>query len=154
MTAAQSTGPTGFVVDRNSNTIRFERRLDADRAHVFDAWTKPEEVTAWWDPDGEPLVACEIDLRVGGSFAFATRQHTERPFAGVYREIAPPERLVFEAMGATGRLLLHELGGGTRMVVEIVCQSKDHLEQFVKMGVADGTSRTLDNLVAFSASRA
>jgi uncharacterized protein YndB with AHSA1/START domain len=151
MTALQSNGSPGFVVDHNAFTLRFERRIDADPAHVFEAWTKPEEVTSWWDPDGEPLVACEIDLRVGGSFSFATRQHTERPFAGVYREIAPPGRLVFEAMGATGRVLLRgAAGGGTQMVVEIVCQSADHLEQFVKMGVADGTSRTLDNLVAIA----
>ena len=58
---------------------------------------------------------------------------------------------MFEAMGATGRVLLRiAAGGGTHMVVEIACQSADHLEQFVKMGVADGTSRTLDNLVAFA----
>ena len=141
---------TGFTIDRESFTIRFERRLDADRSDVFDAWTKPEEVTAWWDPDGEPLVACTIDLRVGGSFSFATRQHSEMPFAGVYREIVPPERLEFEAMGAIGRVALNEVAGGTDMIVEIVCKSAEQLEQFVKMGVAQGTSRTLDNLVAFA----
>jgi len=139
---------TGYTMDRESFTIRFERLLDADRSAVFDAWTKPEEISAWWDPDGEPLVACTIDLRPGGSFSFATRQHSQMPFAGVYREIVPPERIVFDAMGAIGRVILDEVDGGTSMIVEIACQSAEQLEQFAKMGVANGTSSTLDNLVA------
>ncbi len=71
------------------------------------------------------------------------------PFAGVYQEIVPPEGLVFESMGATGRVILEESARGTHMVVEIVCRSEADLEQFTKMGVADGTARTLDNLVSY-----
>ena len=142
-------GSSPFIEDAESHTIRWERRVDAARSEVFEAWTKPEQVACWWDPDGERLVTCEIDLRPGGSFAFATRSHSEMPFAGVYREIAPPERLVFEAMGATGRVMLADAAGGTQMVVEIACRSKDHFDQFVKMGVHEGTARTLDNFVDF-----
>src|SRR4051812_29994135 len=148
MIATKTNATPGFAVDRESFTIRFERRLDASRAEVFDAWTKPEQVTAWWDPDGEPLVACAIDLRVGGSFSFATRQHSTMPFAGVYTEIVPPRRIVFEAMGATGTVILEDVDGGTQMLVEIVCRSQEQLDAFTQMGVAAGTARTLDNLVA------
>jgi uncharacterized protein YndB with AHSA1/START domain len=139
----------GFDIDRKSNTIRFERRVDAAPARVFEAWTKPEQVTVWWDPDGEPLLTCEIDLRVGGSFSFVNRGHSDMPFSGVYQEITPPTRLVFEAMGATGRVILKNAEGGTHMVVEIACRSEQHLDEFIKMGVQAGTSRTLDNLVTY-----
>jgi uncharacterized protein YndB with AHSA1/START domain len=149
MNVLGASGSPGVTVDRDSCTIRFERRFDAARSQVFEAWTTPEQVASWWDPAGDPLAACEIQLRVGGSFFFVSRGHPEMPFSGVYREIVPPERLVFEAMGATGRVMLEDAGGGTRMVVEIVCASTDHLDQFVKMGVHAGTSRTLDNLVVF-----
>ena len=71
------------------------------------------------------------------------------PFSGTYREIAPPDHLVFEALGATGRVVLREVAGQTHMTVAIECRSADHLEQFLKAGVAVGTSQTLDNLVAF-----
>lgn len=142
-------GPSGFSIDQDAHTIRLERRFAAPRAAVFDAWTKPEQVTCWWDPAGVPLAACEIDLRVGGSFAFVSRSHPGMPFSGVYREIVAPERLVFDALGALGRVLLQEAVGGTHLVVEIVCPSKEHFEQFLKMGVHEGTSRTLDNLVAY-----
>ena len=40
------------------------------------------------------------------------------------------------------------LGEETEMVVEIRCSSAEHLAQFVQRGVADGTARTVDNLVA------
>ncbi len=150
MNTAGLSGARGFVIEQETFTVRFERRVDAARAQVFEAWTQPEQVAAWWDPSGEPLATCEIDLRAGGSFAFVNRSHPDMPFSGIYREIAPPERLVFEAMGATGRVILEDAAGATHMVVEIVCRSKEHLDQFMKMGVHEGTARTLDNLVAFA----
>jgi uncharacterized protein YndB with AHSA1/START domain len=140
-----------FTLDRDANTVRFERRFAASPAEVFDAWTKPEQVTQWWDPDGKPLTECTIDLRVGGSFKFVSPGHSDMPFVGTYREIAPPHRLVFDALGAVGRVVLSDAAGGTRMLVEIICQSKEHLDQFVRTGVHEGTARTLDNLVAYVA---
>ena len=72
------------------------------------------------------------------------------PFAGVYREIARPGQLIFEALGATGRVTLREADGRTHMTVEIACRSEAELDQFLKMGVDAGTARTLDNLVAYA----
>ena len=138
-----------FSVDHSTNTIRFERRLSVSPEEAFDAWTQPDQVKCWWDPDGQPLERCNIDLRVGGGFAFATASHTDRPFAGVYRTISRPELLVFDAAGAEGRVSLTPDGDGTQMIVEIICSGPEHLKQFMQMGVADGTSRTLDNLVAY-----
>ena len=141
---------TAFEVDRGTHTIRLNRVFDASRAQIFEAWTKPEQVTCWWDPDGAPLTACEIDLRPNGAFKFLTRSHPEMPFFGTYREIAPPDHLIFEALGATGRVLLRDVAGQTHMTVEIECRSAEHLDQYLKMGVAVGTAQTLDNLVAFA----
>ena len=75
------------------------------------------------------------------------------PFAGTYREIARPGRLIFEALGATGRVMLEEAHGGTRMTVEIECRSAEQLDQYLKMGVDVGTAQTLDNLVAYARRR-
>ena len=150
MPSASQTAPNAQLgVDRASHSIRLTRELDASRAEVFAAWTRPEHVTSWWDADGEPLAVCEIDLRLGGAFRFVLRRHPEMPFTGVYREIAPPDRLVFEAMGSTGRVTLREADGKTHMMVEILCGSEEQLDQFLKMGVKTGTGQTLDNLVAY-----
>jgi uncharacterized protein YndB with AHSA1/START domain len=155
MPSASQTAPkTDLGIDRPSNTIRLTRNFDAPGAEIFAAWTKPEHVACWWDAAGERLAVCEIDLTPGGAFKFVTRGHPEMPFTGVYREIAPPDRLIFEALGSTGRVLLREADGKTHMTVEIECRSEEQLEQFLKMGVNVGTGRTLDNLVAYMRSRA
>jgi uncharacterized protein YndB with AHSA1/START domain len=140
------TASTNFAIDEAAHTIRFVRDLDASPARVFAAWTEPEQLAHWWDATGEKLAQCEMDLRPGGRFRFTTSHHPDKPFTGVYREITPPTLLVFEANGAMGRVILSEKAGRTRMTVEIACRSREHLEQFVAMGVAAGTSRTLDNL--------
>lgn len=135
-----------FAIDEATHTLRFVRDLDASPERAFAAWTDTEQLAQWWDATGEKLAICEIDLRPGGTFRFVTSHHPDKPFTGVYREIAPPRLLVFEASGARGTVMLAERAGGTRMTVEIVCRSPDHLAQFVAMGVAAGTSQTLDNL--------
>jgi len=140
------TAPAAFTIDEAAHTIRFVRDLDAPPACVFAAWTTPEQLARWWDATGEKLATCDVDLRPGGAFRFVTRHHPDKPFTGVYRDISPPRLLVFEANGALGKVLLDQQGTGTRMTVEISCCSADHLAQFVAMGVAAGTSRTLDNL--------
>ena len=148
-----ATARTDLVIDQGAHTIRLVRHFGVPRAMVFQAWTEPEHVTCWWDAAGEPLAVCEIDLRPGGSFKFVTKGHPELPFAGVYREIAPPDQLVFEALGATGRVALKEVDGQTQMTVEIACHSAEQLDQYVKMGVHTGTAQTLDNLVTYVGSR-
>jgi uncharacterized protein YndB with AHSA1/START domain len=150
---SQTASETDLGIDRASNTIRLTRDFDASRAEIFEAWTMPEHLASWWDAAGGRLAICEIDLRPGGAFKFVTKSHPDMPFTGVYREIAPPDRLVFEAIGSTGRVLLREADGKTRMTVEIECRSEEQLDQFLKMGVNVGTGQTLDNLVAYMRSR-
>jgi uncharacterized protein YndB with AHSA1/START domain len=142
-------------VDRATFTITFQRTLAATREDAFEAWTDPEQLKHWWDPTGAPLSGCTIDLRVGGAFCFTVSSQHGPPFAGTYRLIDRPARLEFDALGAFGTVQLDRgAGEGTRMTVQIRCASAEHLEQFVSLGVADGTDITLDNLVAFLAGRA
>ncbi|MER9226579.1 SRPBCC domain-containing protein [Mesorhizobium sp. M0664] len=140
---------TDLILDRDKHTIILTRVLAAPCEQVFEAWTQPEHVACWWDPSGEPLAQCEIDLRPGGAFRFVNRHPpVANQFAGVYREIAPPRHLVFEAMGAIGRVILDETGGKTFLTVRIECGSAERLEQYLKMGIDTGTAKTLDNLAA------
>jgi uncharacterized protein YndB with AHSA1/START domain len=142
------------TLDRATHTISFQRVFPATREQVFDAWTKPEEVSAWWDPTGKPLSECTIDLRPGGAFRFVNQDSGHSPpFAGDYLIIERPTKLVFEALGAVGTVLLEEKSGQTRLLVTIRCASVEHLEMYLKVGVDVGTDRTLDNLVAYLAKR-
>jgi uncharacterized protein YndB with AHSA1/START domain len=138
------------AIDHATFTITFRRTFTAPREQVFDAWTKPDQIAEWWDPSGARLSECTIDLRPGGAFKFVNRDSAHSPpFAGVYRSIERPAKLVFEALGATGTVSLEERDDLTFMTVSIRCSSADHLKQFIQVGVDVGTDQTLDNLVKY-----
>lgn len=134
------------VIDREKLTLTFERQIRATSEDLFDAWTRAEEVAEWWDPTGAPLGKCTIDLRLGGAFTFENAGHSP-PFTGVYTALERPRMIAFDAMGSSGTVLLTEENGSTRLQVTIRCASSGQLAQFLEMGVATNTERTLDNLV-------
>jgi uncharacterized protein YndB with AHSA1/START domain len=143
-------GETTISAEPGSRNIVLTRIIGAPRAQVYEAWTRPEHVTRWWDPAGKPLAACVIDLRPGGAFRFVN----ERPagmeiFAGIYRELIPPERIVFDSNGLIGTIVFIEDGTQTRIVVNIECKSEAERDQLLRMGIAAGTARTLDNLAGY-----
>jgi uncharacterized protein YndB with AHSA1/START domain len=76
------------------------RVLDAPRAKVFDAWSRPEHLVRWWGPRGFTLSSCELDFRPGGAYRMVMRgpDGVEFPFHGVYREIVPPTLIVFSGV--------------------------------------------------------
>jgi uncharacterized protein YndB with AHSA1/START domain len=50
--------------------IVLSRVIDAPRELVFDAWTDPEQLGAWFGPKDLAIVTHEADIRVGGSWRF------------------------------------------------------------------------------------
>jgi uncharacterized protein YndB with AHSA1/START domain len=42
--------------------------IRATAARVFDAWTQPEQLRAWWGPRPVTCADAEVDLRVGGRY--------------------------------------------------------------------------------------
>ena len=137
-------------------TLTIDRRFPAPRARVFDAWTNPNSQVGWWGPAGFSLVFNEIDLRQGGHWRLGMRAPDGKLHVsqGVYREIAPPERLVmthgWEGDTDTDQpetlvtVVLEESEGGTDM----------HFEQtgFATVASRDGHRRgwteALDSLAA------
>lgn len=129
------------------------REFDAPRAVVFEAWTKSEHVSKWWDPSGIPLSTCEIDLRPNGVFRWINSAHgDDHVFAGQYREITPPERLVFSVDFFPGQpapvttLLFGEEDGKTILTMTIECPSHEVREAMLHMGIDVGTGMTLQKL--------
>lgn len=73
------------------------RVLDAPRRLVFRVWTEPLHLARWWGPQGFALLACEADVRPGGSWRRRMRspEGSVHVKLGRYLEIVEPERLVF-----------------------------------------------------------
>jgi|SRR5690606_23989290 len=79
-------------------SLSLQRVFDAPRALVWKAWTTPETLVLWLGPVEWPAVSVSQDLRVGGEWRACLRSpDTGQDLwqGGVYREIVPPERLVF-----------------------------------------------------------
>jgi uncharacterized protein YndB with AHSA1/START domain len=150
-------GTLSVAAEPGKPTIVMTRTFDAPRSIVFRAWTTAEDVARWWDPSGAPLSVCEIDLRPGGAFRWVNRGPNGQghPFAGTYREIEAPERLVFSARSrpsgadSLATLVFIEEGGKTILTMTIECQSVGDRDAMLEMRVDAGTARTLDNLAEY-----
>jgi uncharacterized protein YndB with AHSA1/START domain len=72
------------------------RQIAARPSIVFDALTTADGLAAWWGPDDLPVLASEIDARVGGAFRvrFRTLDGLEHEASGECLELVPPRRLV------------------------------------------------------------
>jgi uncharacterized protein YndB with AHSA1/START domain len=98
MTADQPSSDTGAQpANVAEGELVIERTFDAPRELVFKAWTEPERLMYWWGPKGLTMRAATLDLRPGGVFHYSMRSPDGADMWGkfVYREIVPPERLVF-----------------------------------------------------------
>jgi uncharacterized protein YndB with AHSA1/START domain len=79
--------------------VRLSWIVSASPEAVFAAFTEPVEIRKWHVPDPEFTVCvAEVDLRAGGRYRVGMQPpDREAPyvFAGVCREVTPPERLVY-----------------------------------------------------------
>jgi uncharacterized protein YndB with AHSA1/START domain len=99
----------------------FEAGADA----VFQQWTQPELVAAWFAPDAFAVTSCSLDVRVGGRWRVEYRTGSEKVVEeGEYLDISPPHQLAFTLQQTHGgmsgalttvRIALRELGGKTEM---------------------------------------
>jgi len=87
---------TGKAPQRNVPELLIERIFDAPRERVFEAWTDPEQLRLWTSPREFTITESRGDLRPGGKWSarFHPESGPDRVVAGVYQEIAAPERIV------------------------------------------------------------
>jgi uncharacterized protein YndB with AHSA1/START domain len=103
-----------------------KRIFSAPREKVFEAWTNPEMMNQWLAPVGYSTPEAEADLRTGGRYRVVMK-HDEKgathTAVGEYREVAPPERLVFTWTWEEGdkhemliTIEFRDQGGSTEMI--------------------------------------
>lgn len=86
--AARASSAQEFVISRT---------FDAPVELMFKAWTEADRLKAWFGPKGFTMPTCTLDLRAGGTFLYCLHSPDGGEMWGkfVYREIVPPERIVF-----------------------------------------------------------
>ena len=134
------------------------REFAAPRELVFAAWTDPKHVAQWWGPGGFTNPVCEWEARQGGKIYDVMRgpNGQEYPMGGAFREVTPPEKLVFSCgpLDAQGKMLfefLHDVtftesAGKTKMVLRSkVLWTTPGASQYIS-GFEAGMGQSLDRL--------
>ena len=87
-TPATATKSADFVISRVFN---------APRDLLWKCFTEPERMKQWWGPKGFTVLVSKMDLRPGGTYLYGMRSPDGKDMWGrmVYREIVPPEKIVF-----------------------------------------------------------
>jgi uncharacterized protein YndB with AHSA1/START domain len=85
------------AMEGDGETIVIEREFDAPRELVFEAWTNPEYLVAWYAPRGCTIRFESIDVRPGGRIhsCISNPSFGDCWCVGEYLEIVKPERLVY-----------------------------------------------------------
>jgi uncharacterized protein YndB with AHSA1/START domain len=123
---------THTAVDLRSATptrqLVIERTFKASPERVFDAFTDPAQIQAWWWPHGFTCPTAEVDLRVGGTYRIAMEWPGSTPaeaqfshhMRGEYYEIDRPHRLVM-----SGRPVDDEDGELFATLIELTFEARD-----------------------------
>lgn len=91
---------TTATIKENNIKLQLTRVFDAPRELVFKAWTDANQFKQWFGAaacEGSSLQSVKADARVGGKYRLQVRRADGEFFTtvGIYREVKPPERLVF-----------------------------------------------------------
>jgi len=136
------------------------RVFDAPRELVFKAWTDPKHLAQWFGPRGFSNPVCELDPRPGGAILIHMRGPDGRthPMAGVYREVVPPERLVYTGRVPDQGTPLFEVlttvsfveqGGKTKLTMEAKVLKSTPEAAPMLAGMQEGWKQTLDRLAEY-----
>lgn len=143
--------------------LTFTRTLDVPRSVVWDCWTTPKHIMAFFVPRPHTVTSCDIDLRVGGRFntTFVVDGNTMENH-GVYLEVLPQERLVFSDTYSEGWKpaaepfmtaildLADSEDGGTLYTATARHRTSETREQHEKMGFYEGWGIVADQLEAYA----
>jgi uncharacterized protein YndB with AHSA1/START domain len=139
-------------------SVTLTRIFDAPRTLVWKAWTDPKMMAQWFGPRGFTIPVCELNVRVGGRLRVVMRapDGTEHPMKGEFREVMPPERLVFTniAVDNDGKHLLEgetivvlsEREGKTTLTLQTHAVGVAPIAPQMLAGMEAGWNQTIDKL--------
>ena len=141
-----------------------ERQFKAPRTLMFEVFTQPEHLKRWWAPQPYTVPVCTVDLQPGGVWHYCMRSpegqdHWSRC---VYREIVPPEKLVYTSTFADEHanpiegipehvtiVTFIEEAGETHVSARIQFENAAAMQTALDMGMLIGMNMTWDYLVKY-----
>jgi uncharacterized protein YndB with AHSA1/START domain len=151
--------------------VEFDRTFDASLEAVWQAWTDPEKLKAWWGPQNTVIPECEVDLKVGGRFYIVMEategmgeyKGTRWPMEAEYTVVEPNTKLSYTAKAWTegaeettqidqvSELVLSEENGKTRLKLKATINKTGPDAGMAAEGMQMGYNQQFDKLVAYLA---
>jgi uncharacterized protein YndB with AHSA1/START domain len=133
-------------------TLTVVADFDAPIERVWRLWADPRKLERWWGPPSHPATVESHDLTPGGEVTYYLTGPDGERSRGWWRvtSVDPPKSLEFTDGFAdqdgkpiagtpttTVRVQLTEHDGGTRMEVRSIFDSREQMEQLVRMGATE-----------------
>ncbi len=79
-----------------THTVRLERVIQAPQERVYDAWTDPKHIAAWFGPQGMTIPEIEFSSAIGVTYRCVMRspEGNDHVVSGVIKTLDRPNRLV------------------------------------------------------------
>lgn len=131
--------------DLQSRTLTIERTFDAPQQLVWDTWTQPEHLAAWWGRGADVNIE-EHDFSQGGKWRYTMPMPNGGEFVseGIYAEIVPIEKIVtsadFKPMteGVIMTITLKADGNKTHMTFSVLHPTQEYAQAQEQMGFFNG----------------
>jgi uncharacterized protein YndB with AHSA1/START domain len=139
--------------------IVVSRTIEGPRALVFEAFTTAQHLAHWWGPNGFSITTRSFEFRPGGTWDFIMHgpDGTHYPNWIEWREIVPPERLVFrhgtragDPDSFAGTITLVDNGPRTEVTLRSVFNTRQQRDEVVeRYGAIEGARQTLGRLAVY-----
>jgi len=150
----QATADREIVI---THTIRGPRHL------VFEAYTDVAHLSQWWGPIGFTTTTHAFEFRLGGVWEFTMHgpDGTDYPNRVEWREIVPPERIVYlhgegedDPSSFTTTVTFVARGDATEITLRSVFRTKEQRDLVIaRYHAVEGARQTLGRLAALIATR-
>ncbi|MEP6494466.1 MAG: SRPBCC family protein [bacterium] len=135
------------------------RTINGPRPLVFEAFTDPKHLGAWWGPNGFTTTTHRFDFRPGGVWDYTMHgpDGTGYPNYVEYQEIAPPDRIVSVHGASAGdpdafmtTIVFVERGGATEITMRSLFKTTALRDLVVaRFNAIEGGKQTLARLNAY-----
>ena len=143
---------------QEDNQLIHTRLLNAPRTLVWEVWTNPEHIKAWWGPDGFSLTTRSMTVLPGQSWEFVMHgwgKDWENKIE--YIEVIEPALLSYKHTGENSEdynflvtITFEEMDGKTLLTMRSTFKSKAIIEELnKKVNAIEGGKQTLNRLEAY-----
>jgi uncharacterized protein YndB with AHSA1/START domain len=141
--------------------IVVSRIIKGPRRLVFEVYTDVNHLARWWGPDGFTTTTRSFEFRPGGVWEFIMHgpDGVDYPNRIEWREIAPPERIVYlhgerddDPRAFVTTVTLVERDGATEIILRSVFTTKEQRDEVIERYHAiEGAKQTLGRLAEYIA---